>query len=371
MAYRIFVLCACVCHIVFGQLVFECETVGKTPGTCVGITQCEPYLKLLASAGSKPEVKDLLRKSLCGYDGTTPKVCCPRATATTRVVSDVGKALKEDTDYIFAFPSPPECGISNASFGRIVGGVDAKLGDLPWMALLGYSVRGAPTNWLCGGSLISARHVLTAAHCIHNQETSLYVVRLGELDLAREDEGAVPVDVLIKRNIKHEAYNHESFENDIGLIVLQNEVQFTDLIRPICIPTDSRFRSVDFVGWTPLVAGWGKLSARGAKATHLQVLQLPVLTNEVCVQRYAAYEAQVIDQRVLCAGYTSGGKDSCSGDSGGPLMQPIPVNLTSVYYQLGVVSFGPRECALPGLPGIYTRITSFVPWLQRQVLGAV
>ncbi|XP_034836148.1 venom protease-like [Maniola hyperantus] len=394
MARLLIVLCICVFQFVFTQFVPEdqCETVDNTLGTCLNIKLCDPYLKVLENFGSRPEVQTFLRKTTCGFEGTTPKVCCPRqflqpittnplqppttsnplqpATVTLAPGRSLAKSLPTDDDYISAFPSPPECGISNASFGRIVGGVDAKLGDLPWMALLGYEVRSSLTSWLCGGSLVSRRHVITAAHCIHNQETALYVVRLGELDLGREDEGAAPVDILIKSMTKHEQYDPKSYENDIGVLVLQNDVQYSELIKPICIPATSRLRSEDFLDWMPLVAGWGQLSARGAKATHLQVLQLPVLSNDVCLQSYSQYEDQVIDERVICAGYITGGKDSCSGDSGGPLMQPIPINLTSIYYQIGVVSFGPRDCARPGLPGIYTRVTNFIPWLQRYVLGS-
>ncbi|XP_039760362.1 venom serine protease Bi-VSP-like [Pararge aegeria] len=197
-----------------------------------------------------------------------------------------------------------------------------------------------------------------------------YVVRVGELDLASETEGATPVDVLIKTKIKHEDYNAKAFTNDIALLVLQNDVQFTDLIKPICIPTDNKLRSTSFEDYNPFIAGWGDLEFRGPKATRLQVLQLPVVSNDFCKQAYTAYKAQVIDNRVLCAGFKKGGKDSCQGDSGGPLMQPIyNFETTKTYfYQIGVVSFG-KKCAEPGFPGVYSRVTSFVPWLQKNVLG--
>ncbi|WP_407700718.1 trypsin-like serine protease [Streptomyces endophyticus] len=81
-------------------------------------------------------------------------------------------------------------------------------------------------------------------------------------------------------------------------------------------------------------------------------------------------EAQKIDERVLCAGYKQGGKDACQGDSGGPLMQPIwsPTSHKTYFYQIGVVSYG-KNCAEANFPGVYSRVTHFIPWIEQKVLG--
>nr|XP_049693752.1 venom serine protease Bi-VSP isoform X1 [Helicoverpa armigera] len=368
----------------------SCQTVEGGLGSCISVYQCQPYLNVLQESRTNPNAVQLLRRAHCGFEGNAPKVCCPRpgiptnpppvptaATTTTTTPAPTPAptqptaAPKTSGDFLPALPDPPECGLSNASFSRVVGGVNAKLGDFPWMALLGYkSKRTGGTNWLCGGSLISSRHVLTAAHCIHNHEEDLYVVRLGELDLAREDEGATPVDILIKQKMKHEQYSSTAFTNDIGILLLEHDAPFTDLIRPICIPKDSQLRATTFEDYNPMIAGWGHTEFRGAAATHLQVLQLPVVSNEFCSQAYSAYKAQKIDQRVLCAGFKKGGKDACQGDSGGPLMQPIWSQDTykTYFYQIGVVSYG-KKCAEAGFPGVYSRVTHFVPWIEEKLLG--
>ncbi|XP_068619542.1 venom serine protease Bi-VSP-like isoform X2 [Battus philenor] len=368
----------------FGNPFFDtCVTPEGGTGSCINVFQCPPYLKLLQQSQSNPAGVQVLRKAHCGFDGDNPKVCCPLTPIPTDPpVSEATQAPSTesprpspktllDDDYVTALPEPPVCGISNASFTRVVDGVDAKLGDFPWMALLGYRERrGSGVRWLCGGSLITSKHVLTAAHCIHGHENDLYLVRLGELDLAREDEGATPVDVIIKTKIKHEEYNPKSFTNDIGVLVLERDVQFTNLIRPICIPLDSELRARSFVNYNPIIAGWGDTTYRGRPATHLQALQLPVVSNEQCAQAYVKYTVQVIDGRVLCAGYKDGGKDACQGDSGGPLMQPIwdSKKFVTHFYQIGVVSYG-KKCAEAGFPGVYTRVTVFVPWLEKTLLG--
>nr|AAL31706.1 coagulation factor-like protein 3 [Hyphantria cunea] len=368
-----------------------CDSVDGGLGSCISFFNCRPYMRLLRKNTS--EVRQVLRNAHCGFDRKGPRVCCPlfdtltdsqqrlSSTATTTTTTTTTTAAPETemsktlsdrqlSDFVDSLPDPPVCGVSSGSFSRVVGGEKAKLGDFPWMALLGYKNRNGDTNWLCGGSLISSRHILTAAHCIHNHENDLYVVRLGELDLTKEDEGATPYDVLIKQKIKHAEYSANAYTNDIGILILDKDVEFTDLIRPICIPKDNKLRANSFEDYNPLVAGWGQTTYKGQFASHLQFAQLPVVSNDFCTQAYAAYEAQKIDERVLCAGYNLGGKDACQGDSGGPLMQPIwsPVQFKNYYYQIGVVSYG-RKCAEAGFPGVYSRITHFIPWIEEQVLG--
>lgn len=77
----------------------------------------------------------------------------------------------------------------------------------------------------------------------------------------------------------------------------------------------------------PFVAGWGRTVEGGQPANILQELQLPILPNTECADRYKAIGKLIspkqFDKAVICAGYLEGGKDSCQGDSGGPLMSPV------------------------------------------------
>ncbi|KAI5645904.1 trypsin domain-containing protein [Phthorimaea operculella] len=364
-----------------------CELEGLR-GSCLPILKCEPFANLLTKAQTDPTIVSLLRKAHCGFEGSSPKVCCPSPRIPDQPPPSPGPATpkpvpteaptpvpreesNDASDFVEALPEPPVCGNSSATFSRVVGGIDARLGDFPWMALLGYkNKRAAGASWLCGGSLVTSKHVLTAAHCIHGNENKLFVVRLGELDLESEDDGATPVDVLIKKAMYHEQYNRSSVSNDIGIILLEREVTFTDLIRPICIPTSRELRANTFENYNPMVAGWGHTKFRGPSASILQVIQLPVVSNDFCKQKFTEYKHITIDNRVLCAGYKKGGKDACQGDSGGPLMQPIwnSQDYTTMFYQIGVVSFG-KQCAEPGWPGVYSRVTTFVPWIEQKILG--
>uniref|UniRef100_A0A336KGF2 CSON007431 protein n=1 Tax=Culicoides sonorensis TaxID=179676 RepID=A0A336KGF2_CULSO len=166
------------------------------------------------------------------------------------------------------------CGISNASHTRVVGGRDASRGAYPWIAGLLYKVQSSPAlRNLCGGSLITKRHVLTAAHCI---KPTLTAIALGMHDITKLYEGSV-IAVDIKKT--HENYDAKKILNDIAMIRLVQDAPINDNIRPICLPSQEPQRSMDFTGYQPFVAGWGTTSSQGPAATILQEVQVPVLSS--------------------------------------------------------------------------------------------
>lgn len=92
------------------------------------------------------------------------------------------------------------------------------------------------------------------------------------------------------------------------------------------MPTDQYLLTKSYVNSMPYVAGWGYTEQGGAMSSILHEAQLPVLKNDVCRQMYTNLipniSAGQFDEAVICAGYVVGGKDTCKGDSGGPLMVP-------------------------------------------------
>lgn len=324
-----------------------CTTPNGVPGNCITIRSCPSLLPLLKKAAQDPELASFLRKSKCGGYA---EVCCPRETKTQ---SDQASGQLVEG-----------CGRTAASqHNKVVGGVPADLGAWPWIAALGYrDLSRTDLEWRCGGSLINNRYVLTAAHCIRTPPSlflTLEKVRLGEHNLRSDSDGANPVDYGIDKSIVHEDYRSQ--RNDIALIRLDKNVVFTDNIKPICLPQLASLRSATFERKYPFVVGWGETSLDGPSSDVLLQVQVPVVDNESCKKSYAKHGA-VITESQICAGEKKGGKDSCRGDSGGPLMLPQ----TGAYYQIGIISFG-YKCAEPGYPGVYTRVTSYLDWISDNI----
>ena len=91
-------------------------------------------------------------------------------------------------------------------------------------------------------------------------------------------------------------------------------------------------------------------------------MSVPLITNENCTTPHTVYETSLITSNMICAGDLKGGKDACKGDSGGPLM--VPSNEFAVIY--GIVTFG-NGCARPDAPGVYTRVTNYIDWIQSNM----
>ncbi|XP_032527749.2 proclotting enzyme [Danaus plexippus] len=254
------------------------------------------------------------------------------------------------------------CGIKNGpqTYGstyesldeeRIVGGHNAELNEWPWIVALFNNGRQ-----FCGGSLIDDRHVLTAAHCVAHM-TSLDVARLtarlGDYNIRTNTE-TQHVERRIKRVVRHRGFDMRTLYNDVAVLTLDQPVTFTKNIRPVCLPGGARAYS----GLIATVIGWGSLRESGPQPSILQEVSIPIWSNNECRLKYGSAAPGGIVDHMLCAGKAS--MDSCSGDSGGPLM----VNEGSRWTQVGVVSWG-IGCGKGQYPGVYTRITSFLPWIQK------
>uniref|UniRef100_A0A182XHQ9 CLIP domain-containing serine protease n=1 Tax=Anopheles quadriannulatus TaxID=34691 RepID=A0A182XHQ9_ANOQN len=171
------------------------------------------------------------------------------------------------------------------------------------------------------------------------------------------------------RWVVHERYDEKKIYNDIALVLLQKSVTITEAVRPICLPLEAKQRTKDLTYYAPFIAGWGAVGYNGPTAARLQEAQVVVLPVDQCAFNYKLYfPGQIFDDTVLCAGFPQGGKDSCQGDSGGPLMLPeLSSNGQYYYYTLiGLISYG-YECARAGFPGVYVKVTAYLPWIEANL----
>lgn len=363
-----------------------CRTPSRDAGVCVNIRDCANLVNLLRTQSNNPDVRNYLVRSTCGYQGTTPMVCCPQNAATTSrrpteppvtdpptqpptspPVSSTETSNGGDNEAVVrTLMGPPHCGVNTMSVSRIVGGVDAQLGDFPWITALGYKNSKNPDQpkWLCGGSLITDMHVLTAAHCVYNRQ-DLYLARLGELDLYSDEDGANPVNIPLAKAKIHEDYSPTSYTNDIAILTLAYKPTHGG-VWPVCLPIVDPVRSKNFDNFLLYVAGWGSIYFNGPSSAILQKVQLPIWNENTCRNAFSAIKSTVIDDRVICAGEKLGGQDACQGDSGGPLMYGKPGKRNITMYLIGVVSYG-FKCAQPGYAGVYTRVSSFMDWIENNI----
>jgi len=242
-------------------------------------------------------------------------------------------------------PNPPAgaCGVKPAG---IVGGSEVTPYSIPWQVAF---VRRGEDDPFCGGTLISDRHVLTAAHCTSSSRS--YDVIVGEHKITSDSDGTRH---RVCRFVDHP--NNRGVVNDFAILHLETPVQIGTRAAPACLPPTS-FGGDFFDGKTLTVSGWGALSSGGGSPTVLHSVDVPGMTNAACRNSYSSISADM-----LCAGRTSGGIDSCQGDSGGPLTYTTGGRT----YISGVVSWG-RGCAWANYPGVYARVTEALDWIKSEM----
>ncbi|XP_045899472.1 prostasin-like [Micropterus dolomieu] len=235
---------------------------------------------------------------------------------------------------------------------KIVGGQVASEGSWPWQA----SLQDSTGFHFCGGSLINNEWVLTAAHCFASTDPKAVTVVLGLQSL--QGSNTNKVSQTVSQIIIHPSYKSGTKENDICLLKLSSPVTFNTFILPVCLAAPG---STFYNGTAAWVTGWGDIGSGVSLPSpgNLMEVQVPVVGNRQCNCDYG--EGRITDN-MMCAGLSAGGKDSCQGDSGGPMVSKQGGH----WIQEGVVSFG-RGCALPNFPGVYTRVSQYQSWINKQI----
>ncbi|KAL1397388.1 hypothetical protein pipiens_009798 [Culex pipiens pipiens] len=241
----------------------------------------------------------------------------------------------------------------------IVGGEAARRGEFPHQALIGYQAESDPRKieFKCGGSLISERFVLTAAHCLSGAKP--VVVRLGENDLRDEDDDQVDFD--IEAIVRHPEYTIRRAYHDVALVKLAQNVIFTRQIRPACLWTGHNLNIS-----SAIATGFGRTEFDGSTSDVLMKVQLDVLDKAECngFTTSRKFKMGLIEGQ-LCVGSHSGGKDTCQGDSGGPL-ETVTEEKGCMFHIVGITSVG-SACGYGKSPAIYTRVSSYVDWIEKVV----
>jgi len=264
--------------------------------------------------------------------------------------------------------------------GRVIGGQTAKKGEWPWQVkiLAPDPEQRGRFGGHCGGSLISPRWILTAAHCVTSGRSGkqdlfardlLIVEGKSKIDKVISVDGPDKPGLAVENVVIHEDFDRKVFANDIALIKLSEPA----VSKPAILASASD-DEVETEGHPAIVTGWGYTKADHGwddkyLPTELQEVELPIVSREACRAAYrdSSMRMNPIDERNVCAGYAQGGKDACQGDSGGPLVAQRP---DKSWIQVGIVSWG-AGCAEAEHYGVYTRVAAFRDWIAAKTDGDV
>ena len=225
-------------------------------------------------------------------------------------------------------------------------------------------------NIQCGGTLVDAYHVITAAHCFISQGTNpnIYKIVAGLLNIHQPNAPGVQ-QLLIQAIYRHEQFDQNRLSDDITVIKLRQPAQITTTVYPICLP-DRNGAQDPKLHSNVLIAGWGYTnSITKALPDQLQQATIQIfdlkgrLQGEPSCMKWRSSGYTLNEFKQLCALSSDTLSDSCQGDSGGPLIGAYQ----STWYLFGIVSYGSAICGRGSDAGVYTRVSGYTDWIRQKL----
>nr|XP_033343118.1 modular serine protease-like isoform X1 [Megalopta genalis]XP_033343119.1 modular serine protease-like isoform X2 [Megalopta genalis] len=276
----------------------------------------------------------------------------------------------------------PVCGIiPKSTTPLIVNGTTANITEFPWHATLYRAVTPtAPKEFICGGTIIHEKLVITAAHCVYDEnnrrkhDASKFFIATGIM--YRDYDSPYHNNItLVRTGVKkvHVSCDYNgifgAYKADIAILEVANPFVFSTLLQPICLDYSSNIiLEPDMIG---RVAGFGR-TALGPSSYILQTIKVPYISNRKCKEESNIFETEnYITYDKFCAGYTNG-SSVCDGDSGGGLI----FQWSNLWYLKGIVSVslgtkvvgGTRQCD-SSTYSLYTAVSVHMQWMEDFILG--
>ncbi|SOD83756.1 Secreted trypsin-like serine protease [Streptomyces sp. Ag109_G2-15] len=319
----------------------------------------------LAAAGVAAAVTAALLTTSAG--ATTP---LPKPTNAPVVSQPSQAALKQRIASASGLDTSTQSSSPSAVSPKIIGGTETTISSAPWMAQLWYVDDKSTTDtsddtvFFCGGSVVSPTKILTAAHCVWDEEHNKafdwkdhgwVVTGTDQLSPGTDLHGGQATAV--QRQWKNPSYNPATIDNDIAVLTLDVPVKAT----PIRMVTSGDTGS--YAAATPAkVYGWGRTSSTSDNISDtLKTATLPIQSDSVCSGYYGT---QFVKGHMVCAGSPASGGDTgttttCNGDSGGPLVVNGRI--------AGVVSWGRPDCVKKGSYPVFSKVSTYVGAAYPQI----
>ncbi|XP_058058346.1 modular serine protease-like [Anopheles bellator] len=282
------------------------------------------------------------------------------------------------------FHCDPVCGTPTPDAeAYIIGGRNVSITEVPWHVAIYKNlnnqtladVRSADWQYVCGGTILTERLVVTAAHCFWASEgffdKRFFRIVAGKYrrDLATIE--ALPVQIFQLQEILHQP-QYQDFSGyynlDIAIVVLSDFISFRTYIRPICLERNLRTESEKRIKPNSLgrVAGWGFTTSTGVLSSVLKVIDIPTVDYVTCREFSPIAYRPFLTGDKFCAGDPRTGTGVCQGDSGGGFALAKETNGETVYYLYGVVSSAPRA-ATGGCDNnkyvAFTEVQNYIPMI--------
>ncbi|XP_066246657.1 brachyurin-like [Euwallacea similis] len=227
------------------------------------------------------------------------------------------------------------------------GGWESEPNSRPYQ--VGIYVTTSTGSSFCGGTLISSKTILTAAHCLYLSNGNPIIIYIGAHNMPPSKEEDIE-EVLGHLFTLHPDWNPSTLQNDIGLIHLFETIQETETVKFIPLASDP---SINYLGEEGLVIGWGLPGDDHTSASPvLRETTNRIISNLAC---RLAYMGHVVATNICMSGEKK--KSTCRGDSGGPLI------VDGV--QVGITSFGTSAGCEVGWPPAFTRVSFYIEWINE------
>lgn len=257
--------------------------------------------------------------------------------------------------------------VANGAPGaKIIGGAPAgSTSDYPWQVALFNDPSDVFQSQYCGGTLLSDRWIITAAHCAETAGDTYVAAGIIDLDAALSGEVAK-----VEQWFIHPAFDAETFDNDIALLKLETPLNLTRCganclpLQPVTADVEA---SVMYENATAIITGWGNRDNSEGGNDFPTVLHYAEVYITLCENTgysdTGVYPVYPISNNMFCAGTADFSRDTCQGDSGGPL---VVFDIDQTPLLGGITSWG-EGCAIANFPGVYTRLAMYKAWIDATI----